>query len=563
MIDYDEGGCIIFLLMRFKGSVIPRALLFALPTAALTAILVVLESDFADLTDRLGLAEIRSSQVYTASTGAILVLLGFRTKQAMSRFWEGTSLLHQMRGEWFDSVSCLMTFSRGAVNNKPREVAEFRHTLVRLMSLCHGSALEEIKSEGSDEFEVIDIQGLDPHTLLYLDESKCEHGFNRVEVLLHMIQVLVTQNLDDGVLKVAPPILSRVYQTLSRGLVNLLNATKIKNTRFPFPYAQLIAVFMLLHTVWTPFMIAALVKEPLWAALIAFLPVFGMFSINFVATQLEMPFGQDDNDLPLAHFQHEMNKGLLMLLHPSSDMLAKTSPMCILDYAELQTSFISKGSVGVSSLGVAAAHSTASSSARKRSRDTMFREAAILAEGKEHEEENGELTEDGGDGREALEHDDEAVVQHFVSRTVRKSKQDHPMLPQPLSGNGHDKDTLLGASVLMSASPPDLLLYHPGDDMHPLPQDLDTAMQTWLRRTNDQLEALRANTQVISKFTEAFPALLSSLGNSATENGVVIDAPGWRSDDQTQQAGNIFAYPLSCNSCAEEGGNSGKGRRLG
>ena len=46
--------------------------------------------------------------------------------------------------------------------------------------------------------------------------------------------------LDDGVLKVAPPILSRVYQTLSRGFVNFLNAKKIADTRFPFPHPAVV-----------------------------------------------------------------------------------------------------------------------------------------------------------------------------------------------------------------------------------------------------------------------------------------------------------------------------------
>ena len=27
-------------------------------------------------------------------------MLSFRTRQALGRFWEGTGLLHQMRGEW-------------------------------------------------------------------------------------------------------------------------------------------------------------------------------------------------------------------------------------------------------------------------------------------------------------------------------------------------------------------------------------------------------------------------------------------------------------------------------
>ena len=32
-----------------------------------------------------------------------------------------------------------------------------------------------------------------------------------------------------------------------------------------------------------------------------------MSCLNFIGVELENPFGQDDNDLPLDHFQDEMN----------------------------------------------------------------------------------------------------------------------------------------------------------------------------------------------------------------------------------------------------------------
>merc|ERR1711971_332651 len=107
-----------------------------------------------------------------------------------------------------------------------------------------------------------------------------QYKFNRVEVVLHMIQVLVTNALDDGVLKIPPPILSRVYQTLSRGFVNLLNCKKISDTRFPFPYAQLMTLFLIAHIILTPLLISALIQSIFFAAVFSFIPVFGMFSLN-------------------------------------------------------------------------------------------------------------------------------------------------------------------------------------------------------------------------------------------------------------------------------------------
>merc|ERR1712232_595059 len=158
--------------------------------------------------------------------------------------------------------------------------------------------------------------------------------------MLHLVQSLITWSHDNGILKIPPPILSRVYQTISRGFVNLLNAKKITDTKFPFPYAQLIAWLLLLLTFLTPIMIGQAVRSKIFAALFTFVPIFGMYSINIIALELENPFGTDDNDLPLWHFQKEMNSCLLMLVHPRTDMIACCSDRCQMEFKELLQTFI-------------------------------------------------------------------------------------------------------------------------------------------------------------------------------------------------------------------------------
>jgi len=335
MIDYDEEW-IFKLVFRKDGSLALRASLYAVPAAIVAVLLVLLDDWLPSFRENSGMTQVSGGQVWSASTATLALLLGFRTREAMSRFWEGTSLLHQMRGEWFDAVSCCVTFSRSTAEGKNKDdVMRFRHTLVRLMSLCHGSALEEIKEHESDSIETIDVAGLDYKTLKLLNECKEIYNFNRVEMLLHLSQGLITKAHDDGVMKIAPPILSRVYQTLSRGFVNLLNAKKITDTRFPFPFAQLITTLLLLHIILTPLMISTVFKAKFFAFLFTFLPIFGMFSLNFIASELENPFGNDDNDLPLDHFQTEMNNCLLMLLHTNSDHIADLSPECVMDFTAL------------------------------------------------------------------------------------------------------------------------------------------------------------------------------------------------------------------------------------
>jgi hypothetical protein len=178
--------------------------------------------------------------------------------------------------------------------------------------------------------------GLSKDTLRHLKDCVENHGFNKVEVLLHMLQSCITDAHDHGILAVPPPILSRVYQTISRGYVNLLNTKKITDTKFPFPFVQVIAVLLLIHTILTPFMIATTVKSLVVAPVLTFVFVFGMFALNFISMELEDPFGEDDNDLPLAHFQAEMNNCLMMLLHHKNDMIAGVSSRCVMDFNKLK-----------------------------------------------------------------------------------------------------------------------------------------------------------------------------------------------------------------------------------
>eukprot|EP00405_Crypthecodinium_cohnii_P009621 CAMPEP_0206429532 /NCGR_PEP_ID=MMETSP0324_2-20121206/6293_1 /ASSEMBLY_ACC=CAM_ASM_000836 /TAXON_ID=2866 /ORGANISM="Crypthecodinium cohnii, Strain Seligo" /LENGTH=571 /DNA_ID=CAMNT_0053895223 /DNA_START=33 /DNA_END=1745 /DNA_ORIENTATION=+ len=336
MIDYQEDW-LLPLVFKIQGSVYYRSLCFALPSSAFSVGLILLDREY-NFREDLGMTSQDNSVLWSAVTAVLLVLVGFRSRQGLARFWEGTGLLHQMKGEWFDTVSNCVTFTIASGKKDPAikvQVDKFRHTIVRLMSLCHGSALEEISGmHGS--LETIDVMGLNTATLKHVKDCVENHHFNKVEVLLHLVQSLITDAHEAGVIQIPPPILSRVYQTISRGYVNLLNTKKITDTKFPFPYVQLITFLLILHTIMAPVAICSIIDHLLWAPIFCFIPVFGSHALNFIAMELEDPFGEDDNDLPLAHFQAEMNNCLLMLLHPNTDIIANVCDTCVVDFEELK-----------------------------------------------------------------------------------------------------------------------------------------------------------------------------------------------------------------------------------
>merc|ERR1711862_367920 len=126
---------------------------------------------------------------------------------------------------------------------------------------------------------------------------------DKVEVILQWIQQLVVDKHRDGVLQIAPPIVSRVFQELSRGMVNITNARKISEFNFPFPYAQLLSQALLIQWLTTPTLMCLLCEDPWWAGILAFVTTLFMWSINLVAQEIEQPFGSDANDLPVSQMQ--------------------------------------------------------------------------------------------------------------------------------------------------------------------------------------------------------------------------------------------------------------------
>jgi hypothetical protein len=141
---------------------------------------------------------------------------------------------------------------------------------------------------------------------------------DKVEVILQWIQRTTILNHESKILTAPPPILSRAFQEVSRGIVNLQNARKIADFPFPFPYAQISMMILLIHWSFTPiacaFLFVGEVRGPILAATISFLVIFVIWSVNFIALQLESPFGDKSNDLPMVQMQREWNKSLSILM---------------------------------------------------------------------------------------------------------------------------------------------------------------------------------------------------------------------------------------------------------
>lgn len=132
---------------------------------------------------------------------------------------------------------------------------------------------------------------------------------------------------------VAPPIISRLYQFVSEGLAGYNQARKIAYIPFPFPHAQITTLFMLVvDFLVTPLLMTTFVTDITLGLFLNLFSVLCFTGLHEVAREIENPFTNVPNDVPLNNYQAQFNEGLMVMFygyHPDAYWDSKQHNSCI------------------------------------------------------------------------------------------------------------------------------------------------------------------------------------------------------------------------------------------
>ena len=129
------------------------------------------------------------------------------------------------------------------------------------------------------------------------------------------IQRAIITRLHAGGMRAPPPIISRIFQEVSNGLLFYNNATKMKEVPVPFPYVQLNAFLLNLFACFLCPIAIASFTPILWLSLTTtVVTVVSYFAVFIVANELEDPFGTELNDMPMLEFHEEFCASLCALM---------------------------------------------------------------------------------------------------------------------------------------------------------------------------------------------------------------------------------------------------------
>jgi len=326
MILYSTGDtCLGIEVLKLRGSVLPKAIGWGLGFSSFAALLHLLplfgvadadEDGKMDFLENVDASKIGT--VWAAYSSILGFLVVFRNNQAYARFWEGASLVRQIRGEWFNATSALIAFSSHEVETQAEKMAQnrFKHMIVRLFSALYCSALQHVCDLDESSLQVLDLNVLTPNSIAQLEAAD-----DRCQLIILWLQRLIVRAFKKEILQVPSPILTRVFQELSRGVVHLTNLRKLKEVPFPFPYQQTLLFMLYAHNTMTAVLSVALLNSLAWSIILTFLVVLSFWSVIFIAVEIDQPFGDDPNDLPLVDMQNEFNNSLGALLQSSGQEL--------------------------------------------------------------------------------------------------------------------------------------------------------------------------------------------------------------------------------------------------
>ena len=217
------------------------------------------------------------------------LLLVFRTNTAYDRWWEGRKL-------W------------GQLVNVSRNAAIKCHNMIK-----DDKANETLKKYIS-AFPVI----LKDHLLKRSNTPYIEEIMERNDVLVHNPSFLVNKIyavLNDQLKK--NEISQEQFMILDKEFSQYLEITgaceRIKNTPIPFSYSIFIKKFIFIYCFTLP--IGLVPDFYYWSVPFSMFIFYVLVSIEILAEEVEDPFGDDENDLPMEEFSQRIKANVNEIMH--------------------------------------------------------------------------------------------------------------------------------------------------------------------------------------------------------------------------------------------------------
>ncbi|MEM5311920.1 bestrophin family ion channel [Paraburkholderia sp. JHI869] len=277
------------MLLAWRGSVLPQLLPRLFIVLALSIVAVAAHDHILKLTVNL------STVPFSLIGIALAVFLGFRNSASYDRYWEGRKLWGQMLNETRSLVRQALTLPRGG-DAATRESA---HELMSLLAALPHALRHQLRSTDPRA-------DLESHLPPALFERVMAARYRPAMLMLcasEWVQRETREGRLDGYAVLA-------FEHNLNGLSDVIGGCeRIVSTPLPFAYTVMIHRTVYFFCAMLPFGLVDSIGglTPIFAVFVA----YAFMAHEAIASQLEDPFGTEDNDLAL----NLMSTGIEVALH--------------------------------------------------------------------------------------------------------------------------------------------------------------------------------------------------------------------------------------------------------
>jgi len=269
MIGYDPKNWLA-VVFRFRGTVIPRVAGRTLFVAAISIGLYLLREK--------GIIDLAIPAAAHAMVGVALgLLLVFRTNASFDRYWEGRKLLGGI-------VNTVRNLRRQAAAYIEEDAGT---EVARLGRLWLRAVFRSLRLEALDEDDLEEATAE--------ERAEIERAVSPALVIAARLSSLIASEAKAG--RLSEERLRMIDENIDQLIDVLGGAERIVKTPVPFAYAHHIKTFLSLFCLTAP--LALLGGMGALTPVAATIVAFGLYGIDEIGVEIEDPFGDDDNDLPM------------------------------------------------------------------------------------------------------------------------------------------------------------------------------------------------------------------------------------------------------------------------
>jgi predicted membrane chloride channel (bestrophin family) len=197
--------------------------------------------------------------------------------------------------------------------------------------------VEGVLGRSWDQVEKLEVECDSPWCVLHAPTDEEVKILEQCGDKVNLVALWITQGIMLEVraktLDAPPPIITRVFQEISIGMLGFHQAHKVAMVPFPFPFAQMVTYLLAVFFLVVPFYIDCFTKHVIITPIISVIVPVCYCGLNMIAVDLETPFYDTKNAVDLDHF----NEAFLGLLE---DTLLTPQVPPSSDYARVERQII-------------------------------------------------------------------------------------------------------------------------------------------------------------------------------------------------------------------------------